>query len=166
MRSTGRYALAVATAATCLVAMGAVAAAAAPAGAAHSSGGCRLDNGISHVVQVQFDNVHFTRDNPNIPSDLEQMPHLSQFLQRNGTILSNDHDVLVHTATNFLSTQTGLYEDRHSVTQSNSFSYYDATGATHPGVSFAYWTAPLYDPTGNPADTKYNLNYSADRNAN
>ena len=31
---------------------------------------------IKHVVYVEFDNVHFTRDNPNVPSDLEQMPNL------------------------------------------------------------------------------------------
>lgn len=140
--------------------------ASAAGGPAHRAGSCDLGNGISHVVQIQFDNVHFTRDNPNIPSDLEQMPHLSQFLEHNGTILTNDHNVLSHTATNFISTQTGLYEDRTSVTQSNSFSYYDAVGATHTGVSFAYWTAPLYDPSGQPADTKYNMDYSADRAAN
>ena len=29
---------------------------------------------IQHVVYIEFDNVHFTRDNPNVPSDLEQMP--------------------------------------------------------------------------------------------
>ena len=140
--------------------------ASATAGGQHHSGACDLGNGISHVVQIQFDNVHFTRDNPNIPSDLEQMPNLSQFLEHNGTVLTNDHDVLSHTATNFTSAQTGLYEDRTSVTQSNSFSYFDATGATHTGVAFAYWTAPLYDPSGKPADTKYNMDYSADRAAN
>ena len=26
---------------------------------------------IQHVIYIQFDNVHFTRDNPNVPSDLE-----------------------------------------------------------------------------------------------
>lgn len=127
---------------------------------------CQLGNGIDHVVQVQFDNVHFSRDNPNIGSDLEQMPNLSQFLENNGTILSNDHDVLVHTATNFVSAQTGLYEDRTSITQSNSFDYYDPSGGTHPGNSFAYWTAPIFDPSGPAQDPNYNLNYSADRNAN
>jgi hypothetical protein len=30
--------------------------------------------GIKHVIYIQFDNVHFTRDNPNVPSDLEQVP--------------------------------------------------------------------------------------------
>ena len=31
---------------------------------------------IKRVVHLQFDNVHLRRDNPNVPSDLEQMPHL------------------------------------------------------------------------------------------
>ena len=35
---------------------------------------------IKHVVYIEFDNVHFTRDNPNVPSDLEQMPNLLNFL--------------------------------------------------------------------------------------
>src|SRR6266849_3798296 len=41
--------------------------------------GCQLHsaNGvIQHVIYIQFDNTHFTRDNPNVPSDLEQMPNL------------------------------------------------------------------------------------------
>ena len=50
--------------------------AAAPARAAGTNaGGCQLDqaNGrIKHVVYLQFDNVHLRRDNPNVPSDLEQ----------------------------------------------------------------------------------------------
>jgi hypothetical protein len=33
-------------------------------------------NKIKRVVYLQFDNVHLRRDNPNVPSDLEQMPHL------------------------------------------------------------------------------------------
>ena len=65
-------------------------------------------------------------------------------------MLANTHDVLVHTATNFISNQTGLYPDRTGITQSNSFSYYDPAGATHTGVSFAYWTDPLYDPSRQP----------------
>jgi hypothetical protein len=43
--------------------------------------GCNLSNGIEHVVYIEFDNVHFTRDNPNVPSDLEQMPHLLNFFK-------------------------------------------------------------------------------------
>jgi hypothetical protein len=127
---------------------------------------CQLRNGVQHMISIQFDNVHLTRNNPNVPSDLEQMPNLLNFLTGHGTVLSNAHDVLVHTATNFTSNQTGLYPDRTDVTQSNSFKYYDPNGATHTGVSFAYWTDPLYDPSGASIDPKYNMDYSANRAAN
>ncbi|WP_308465570.1 alkaline phosphatase family protein [Rathayibacter soli] len=130
---------------------------------AQQSNSCQLANGITHVINLQFDNVHLTRDAAGIPSDLEQMPNLYNFLQQNGVVMANAHDVLVHTATNFISNQTGLYPDRTAITQSNSFNYYDSAGNTHPGVSFAYWTAPVYDYTGANADTNYNLQYTADR---
>jgi hypothetical protein len=135
-----------------------------PSPSPRHSNDCNLANGISHVIQLQFDNVHLTRDNPNVPSDLEQMPHLFDFLKSQGVVLGNTRDVLVHTATNFVANQTGLYPDRNAITQSNSFNYYDAAGKTHPGVSFAYWTDPIYDPSGNNSDTKYNTQYTADRN--
>jgi hypothetical protein len=128
-----------------------------------SAHGCQLDNGIKHVIEIQFDNVHLTRDDPHVPSDLEQMPHLLDFLKGNGTVMANSHDVLVHTATNFISNQTGLYPDRTAVTQSNSGSYYGPDGKTHTDVSFAYWNAPLFDPAGNSTNTGYNLRYTADR---
>ena len=35
---------------------------------------------IKHVIYIQFDNVHYTRDNPNVPSDLQQMPNLLRFM--------------------------------------------------------------------------------------
>jgi hypothetical protein len=50
--------------------------------------GCQLANGVKHVIQIQFDNVHLTRDNPNVPSDLQQMPHLYDFLKDNGVVLA------------------------------------------------------------------------------
>ena len=54
---------------------------------------------IQHVIYVQFDNTHFTRDNPNVPSDLEQMPHLLNFIKSNGALLTNHHTPLIsHTA--------------------------------------------------------------------
>ena len=54
---------------------------------------------IQHVIHIQFDNVHFTRDNPNVPSDLEQMPNLLNFIKSNGTLLGNEHTPLIaHTA--------------------------------------------------------------------
>jgi len=47
---------------------------------AHANGSTCLLNSpsgnIQHVIYIQFDNTHFTRDNPNVPSDLEQMPNL------------------------------------------------------------------------------------------
>src|SRR5207247_917912 len=110
-------------------------------------GTCELGNGIKHVIYVQFDNTHFRRDNPNVPSDLEQMPHLLNFIRGNGTMLTNDHTVLIsHTATGILTSLTGVYPDRMGQPVSNSFRYFTPTGGTNTGVSFAYWTAPLFDP--------------------
>jgi hypothetical protein len=46
--------------------------------------GCVLQSArgdIQHVIYIQFDNTHFTRDNPNVPSDLEQMLHLLNFIE-------------------------------------------------------------------------------------
>jgi hypothetical protein len=69
---------------------------------AATSAGCNLQSAkgqIQHVIYIQFDNVHFRRDNPNVPSDLEQMPHLLNFLETNGTFLTNHHTPLIsHTA--------------------------------------------------------------------
>src|SRR4029077_20041867 len=74
---------------------------------------CQLRNGVKHVISIVFDNVHFFRDNPNVPSDLEQMPHLLSFLESNGTVFSNSHTPLIaHTANDSLAIYTGLYGDR------------------------------------------------------
>src|SRR2546425_13219974 len=109
---------------------------------------------IQHVIYVQFDNTHFRRDNPDVPSDLEQMPHLHNFIQDNGVLMSNDHTVLIsHTATGILTSLTGVYPDRMGQPVSNSFRYFKADGTTRTGVSFAYWTAPLFDPAGSTTDT-------------
>src|SRR5712671_5249037 len=62
---------------------------AADAPIASASPGCQLGNGVQHVIELTFDNVHFFRDNPNVPSDLELMPHLLNFLEGNGALLSN-----------------------------------------------------------------------------
>jgi hypothetical protein len=114
-------------------------------------GNCTFANGIKHVIQIQFDNTHFLRDRGNVPSDLEQMPHLLNFIRGNGTLLTNDHTVLIsHTATGILSTLTGVYPDRMGQPVSNSFRYFTPSGTTRTGVSFAYWTAPIYDPAGPP----------------
>ena len=108
--------------------------------------GCRLGNGITHVVSLTFDNVHFFRDNPAVPSDLELMPSLLNFLQGNGTVLSNNHTPLIaHTADDSLTSYTGLYGDRQGMGISNSYEVYNPTGGVDPAGSFAYWTSPIYD---------------------
>src|SRR5262249_27707535 len=58
-----------------------------------------------------------------------------------------------HTATGILTSFTGVYGDRMGQPVSNSFRYFNPNGTTNPGVSFAYWTAPLFDPSGAPTDT-------------
>src|SRR5437899_13073116 len=116
---------------------------------ADPAGGCTFANGIKHVIQIQFDNTHFLRDRGSVPSDLEQMPHLLNFIRGNGTLLTNDHTVLIsHTASGILSTLTGVYPDRMGQPVSNSFRYFTPSGSTRTGVAFAYWTAPLFDPGG------------------
>jgi len=117
-----------------------------------AAGSCQLDSAkgdIKHVIYIQFDNTHFRRDNPNVPSDLEQMPNLLSFIRNNGTLLTNDHTVLIsHTATGILSSLTGVYPDRMGQPVSNSFRYFTPSGSSRTGVSFAYWTSPLFDPAG------------------
>ena len=120
-------------------------------------GTCQLKSpkgAIQHVIYVQFDNTHFRRDNANVPSDLEQMPHLLNFITGNGVLMANDHTVLIsHTATGILTSLTGVYPDRMGQPVSNSFRYFKTDGTTRTGVSFAYWTAPLFDPAGSTTDT-------------
>lgn len=127
-----------------------------PAAPASTVGGCHLQSArgdIQHVIYIQFDNTHFRRDNPNVPSDLEQMPNLLNFIKDNGALLTNDHTVLIsHTATGILTSLTGVYPDRHGQPVSNSFRYFSGTGS-RTGVSFAYWTAPLFDPAPGATDT-------------
>ena len=134
--------------------------------AADSAGGqCRLGDGVKHVISLVFDNVHFARDNPNVPSDLEQMPHLLSFLTSHGTVLSNTHTPLIaHTADDSLTIYTGLYGDRHGQPVSNSYRTYNPDGSTDPAGSFAYWTDPVYDTAKAPApghDTAPTMAYSA-----
>jgi hypothetical protein len=131
-------------------------AAGAPAVAPASS--CELGPGgqVKHVIIVQFDNVHLRRDNPNVPSDIEQIPALYNFMKHDGTLLSNDHTVLIsHTADGIVSTETGLYPSENGLGVANTFPYLDpAQPGTHnsasysdvPGTSdssaFTYWTDP------------------------
>jgi len=118
--------------------------------AAPVGGGCDLGR-VKHVVNLIFDNVHFFRDNPNVPSDLELMPHLLQFIEQNGTLASNNHTPLIaHTANDSLTTYTGLYGDRQGMPISNSYRAYNTDGTTDPAGSFAYWTDPVFDTASTP----------------
>jgi hypothetical protein len=129
------------------------------AGATSSSNtdvaGCQLGGGlnqashIQHVIYLQFDNTHYNRDNPDVSSDLEQMPHLLNFLKDNGTLFTNDHTILIsHTAGGILSSLTGLYPDRQGQTVSNSYDYFKTDKSTAFTSSFKYWTNPV-DPVNN-----------------
>ncbi len=123
---------------------------------------CQLASGpIKHVVYIEFDNVHFTRDNPNVPSDMEQMPNLLNFIEKNGTLDTGDHAVLIsHTANDILTTQTGVYSDRDGIAVANSFGVFGPqTTATPKGVyfpsSFFYWTDLVSDITPGTDDSLY-----------
>jgi hypothetical protein len=113
--------------------------------------GCQIGSnpavsGVKHLIYIQFDNVHFRRDNPDVASDLEQMPHLLNFLEGNGTLFTNDHTILIsHTAGGILSSLTGLYPDRTGQTVTNSYDYYPSNKIPTFTSSFKYWTAPV-DP--------------------
>jgi hypothetical protein len=111
------------------------------------------DGRLRHVVYVQFDNLHFSRDNQGIPSDLEQMPHLLSFLTGEGTLLTRHHTPLIsHTANDIVTALTGLYPDRHGVAVANSYRTFTPSGVSVSAPSFTYWT----DPVG-PSDTAYNM---------
>ncbi len=114
---------------------------------AQPAGACALGNGagpIKHVIYLQFDNTHLMRDRAAVPSDLEQMPHLLNFIRGNGTMMANDHTVLIsHTAGGILSSLTGVYPDRHGQTVTNSYVRTSATGAFSFPSAFGYWTDPV-----------------------
>jgi hypothetical protein len=177
-RRTGRptawlRATAAVSSATLLAALGLAAtstAAGATATATTAAASCHLGGGVKHVVELTFDNVHYFRDNPNVPSDLELMPNLLNFFQDNGTFLSNSHTPLIaHTADDLLTTWSGLYGDRQGMPISNSYRAYNADGpngafnTTDPGSSFAYWTDPVVDTAKTPNaahDTNANMPYA------
>src|SRR5262249_2679300 len=121
-------------------------------GASASTPSCNLGHGISHMVNIVFDNVHFARDNPNVPSDVEQLPSLLNFLRTNGTLFSNSHTPLIaHTANDSLTIYSGLYGDRHGQPLTNSFHTYNPNGSTDANTSFTYWTSPIIDTKTRPA---------------
>jgi hypothetical protein len=112
-----------------------------------AGGGCELNSArgeVQHVIYIQFDNVHFTRDNPNVPSDLEQMPNLLNFITNNGVLMTNHHTPLKsHTADDIITSLTGVYGDRHGQPVANSFGWFTPPGSPFFdgfASSFQYWT--------------------------
>ena len=107
--------------------------------AATLSGGCTLGapgSPIKHVIYLQFDNVHLSRDNPHVPSDLEQMPRLLDFLRSNGTLDDNHHTPLIaHTGTDILTSLTGMYGSHMGQPVSNTYRYYRPDGTSSPGAT-------------------------------
>jgi hypothetical protein len=126
---------------------------------------CTLANGVKHVIFIEFDNTHFMRDitrdgSTNVPSDLEQMPHLLHFIEGNGTFLSNDHAPLIaHTSDDIATSITGVYPSRNGVaTSANSYYYYDPSGTPHKTSGFTYWTSKI-------GDGQYNFTSAPNTNA-
>ena len=129
---------------------------------------CKLNSPsgkIKHVVYVEFDNVHFTRDNPNVPSDLEQMPNLLNFIKQNGALDTGDHAVLIsHTANDILTTQTGLYSDDDGIFVSNNFGVFGPSGTGLFPSAFFYWTDLVSDITPATADNSFALTTPSGQN--
>jgi arylsulfatase A-like enzyme len=114
-----------------------------------ASAACQLNSPggqVKHVIYITFDNVHLRRDNPNVPSDLEQMPNLLNFIENNGTISGNHHTPLIsHTATDILTALTGVYGERMGIPVANSYGFFRADGSVGFNSSFLYWTALAAD---------------------
>ena len=114
-----------------------------------ASSSCRLgtrEHPLKHIVYLQFDNVHLRRDNPNVPSDLEQMPNLLHFLEGQGTMLSNHHTPLIsHTSVDIVTALTGVYGDKFGFSVGNSFGIFQPSGVAGFQSSFAYWTDVVSD---------------------
>ena len=134
----------------------------------HAAAGCQLlspGGAIQHVIYIQFDNTHFMHDigrdgSTTVPSDLEQMPHLLNFIKGNGTLLSNHHTPLIsHTSDDITTSETGVYPSRHGIaTAANSYYYYDQTLMPQKTSGFSYWTSKI-------GDGQYNFTSAPNTNA-
>ena len=104
---------------------------------------CELGNGVSHVISIVFDNVHFFRDNPNVPSDLEQMPHLLSFLeqQRHGPVQHAHADDRPHRRRQPDDLHGAVRRPPRPAAVQHATRRYNPDGTTDPAASFAYWTA-------------------------
>src|SRR5262245_43974791 len=130
---------------------------------------CQLNSArgmIKHVIFIQLDNVHLRRDNPNVPSDLEQMPHLLNFITQNGALDANHHTVLIsHTANGILTALTGVYSDRHGIPVANSYVVFRPNGTTAFPSSFFYWTDLVSDVVSSSGDNNFGMLTADGKNA-
>jgi hypothetical protein len=111
-----------------------------PASAAPS---CTLANGVQHVVEITFDNVHILPRQPERPVGPRAHAAPQGLHREQRAMLSNNHTPLIaHTAEDSLAIYTGLYGDRHGMPISNSYRTYNADGTTNGAGSFVYWTDP------------------------
>jgi hypothetical protein len=100
---------------------------------------------VKHVIYLQFDNTHYTRDNPNVPSDLQQLPNLLHFITGNGTMITHEHTPLIaHTADDIVTSESGLYGAEQGIPVANEYRYYTPSGSTDTAAS---------PRTGSPART-------------
>jgi hypothetical protein len=124
--------------------------AAAQPGRARPAAACVLGShgAVKHVIYIQFDNTHLTRDNPNVPSDLQQMPNLLHFITGHGTMITHEHTPLIaHTADDIVTSESGLYGGDQGIPIANEYRYYTPSGGTDTAGSFAYWADPIVDYT-------------------
>jgi hypothetical protein len=88
--------------------------------------------------------VHFRRDIPNVPADLEQISNLRDFLVGNGSVLTDHHTPLIsHTSVDILTTLTGVYGDKMGAPIGNSLPFFKTDGTAAFPSTFEYWTEPL-----------------------
>jgi len=127
----------------------AASAGAAPSGAGHSApAACALGphGSVKHVIYLQFDNTHYTRDDLNVPSDLQQMPNLLHFITGHGTLITHEHTPLIaHTADDIVTSESGLYGSHQGIPIANEYNYYTPSGSTDTAGSFAAWNDPIVD---------------------
>ncbi len=141
--------------------------------AAPAAASCALGasgSAVKHVIYIQFDGVHYSRDEPDVPSDLEQMPNLLNFITGNGTLDTGEHTSLTAAVANdVVTSETGLYGSDQGVPGANEYNYYAPGGGTHTAGSFAYWTDPVVDyttPSAAPAgDSTRTLSTAQGKNA-
>src|SRR5215469_8718260 len=140
---------AVVTLAMGLTAAATVAAASARPAARHpDAAACTMgpNGSVKHVIYLQFDNTHYTRDNPNVPSDLQQLPNLLHFITGNGTMITHEHTPLIaHTADDIVTSESGLYGSHQGIPIANEYRYYTPSGSTDTAGSFAACYVPIVD---------------------